>query len=48
LLFKNRSVFQILGADQADRLRGTNPLGNHIAADGTILALNQRPSSTTR
>jgi len=24
---KNRSVFQILGADQADRLRGTNPVG---------------------
>jgi phage terminase large subunit len=27
ITFKNRSVFQILGADQADRLRGTNPLG---------------------
>jgi phage terminase large subunit len=27
IAFKNRSVFQILGADQADRLRGTNPLG---------------------
>jgi hypothetical protein len=27
ITFKNRSMFQILGADQADRLRGTNPLG---------------------
>jgi phage terminase large subunit len=27
ITLKNRSVFQILGADQADRLRGTNPVG---------------------
>ncbi|MCI0546929.1 MAG: terminase large subunit [Candidatus Rokubacteria bacterium] len=43
---RNRSVFQILGADQADRVRGTNPVG--VAFDEYALMPGSEAWDVTR